>query len=381
MLTNNVIIESNLQKIIIATLNTVNVFFWLKSLKSNKYLYINSSLGQLLKKDNENIKKTEIWSNLIETEAKVSLQKNYQQVIDKQLLRGRHKFKIFTPERDTRWLEEEFFIIEDNSISELYLVGFARDITATVNYEEELHEASIYFAKLAEKSEDVFWVRSPDYSKQIYVSPSYEKVWGRSVIELYHYSARWNDYLHPEDRKRLAEKISEERNASTDSKIKFYENYRIVRPDGELRYIIDCSFPIFSIKNELIGFAGIARDVTEKVSYENALQEEKEKLIRINRAKTNLLALAGSHLTESLASMSHCITYLHEREIKSDRKSELAEASQSLNALLELLVKMQELPKTQNEELLVEHILANVELFFNGTIELLGILARLCRQI
>lgn len=151
--------------------------------------------------------------------------------------------------------------------------------------------------------------------------------------------------------------------------------------EDEHKILLSYKNPLIDKEGEVIGILGVTVDITERKRIEEELISTKEKLSRVNQAKTKLLALAGDYLTESLDSIPQLITYLQNKETQSDRKKELAEANQSLNELLQLLAKIQELPKAQDEEVLVEDILSGVELFFHGTIELLGLVARLCRKL
>src|SRR5579872_2566331 len=111
-----------------------------------------------------------------------------------------------------------------------------------------------FFYGLAEKSTAVFWARSVDYKRQIYVSPAFEEIWGRSCQSLYENPAQWEEYLHPADKQQMIHKISY-RKPQTDPADKYEEIYRIIRPDNTIRWIKDISFPIYDEKNTHIGFA------------------------------------------------------------------------------------------------------------------------------
>lgn len=142
---------------------------------------------------------------------------------------------------------------------------------------------------LSERSSEVFWIRNADYTKLIYISPAYEMIWQRSAKELYNYPERWYDYLHPEDRQCLDQSLKLRKpNLSMDTE--FYTEYRILRPTGEIRYIQDHSFPIFDEAREHIGFAGIARDVTDEKLLSQSLLASKNAAEAANRAKTEFLA-------------------------------------------------------------------------------------------
>lgn len=338
--------ENILPALISMALKSANIHFWFKPLSSNKYAYISPSLVQIATLSNKvNLMEDGPWKALISIEEQQRLTNNYIKVLRKQLDKGRHAFKILTQDKSSCWFEEEFFLIEEPVSGEMYMAGIARDITEIVNREEELHEASIYFTKLAEKSEDVFWVRDAYYKQQIYVSPSFETVWGRSMSELYNSPERWASYLYPEDKKRLAEKISGERNVHTDPEGKFYENYRIVRPNGELRYIVDCSFPIYSRQNVLIGFAGIARDVTEQIRYEQILQEAKEQAEAADKAKSEFLLNMSHDLCSPFSVILSMTRSLYDDEKNPVKKEMQGLVTNSARRLYALLTDILEIAK------------------------------------
>ncbi|MBP9726793.1 MAG: PAS domain-containing protein, partial [Gammaproteobacteria bacterium] len=141
---------------------------------------------------------------------------------------------------------------------------------------------------LSKKSPDVFWIRSADYSQQIYISPAYKTIWQRDPEELYQHPEKWADYLYPEDFENMQTSTSK-RNACILPEMEFHTEYRIIRPSGEIRYIKDHSFPIFDKDQIHIGFSGIARDVTDDVIMAQNLMKAKA-AEAANRAKTEFLA-------------------------------------------------------------------------------------------
>src|SRR3989338_8160775 len=102
-----------------------------------------------------------------------------------------------------------------------------------------LENIGSFLAKLAEKSISVYWLSSADLTKIQYISPAYEEIWGRSREALYQNPELWITYLHPEDAREhhpiqsMAERI---KIAGEDAR--FEETYRIVRPNGEVRWVM-----------------------------------------------------------------------------------------------------------------------------------------------
>jgi PAS domain S-box-containing protein len=150
----------------------------------------------------------------------------------------------------------------------------------------ELKNLGNFLTKLAEQSECVYWLSSPDFKNIIYISPAYEKIWGRSREILYKNPSVWIDYLVPEDVKyyhpihAMAERIAQEGDSA-----RYNESYRIQRPDGEIRWILDRGFPIYNKENICVGATGVAVDVTQIKLYEQALIEAKEVAERALKSK------------------------------------------------------------------------------------------------
>ena len=147
-----------------------------------------------------------------------------------------------------------------------------------------------YLEELVAQSGDVFWIRNIDYSEQLYINPAYEKIWGESCEILYSNPdpERWIQNIYSEDRKRLL-KDFENRNPEVIPGQKFFQSYRITRPDGEVRWIEDESFAIFDKKGNHIGFAGIAKDITEKKNRELFLEKVLDEAKAASKAKTEFI--------------------------------------------------------------------------------------------
>lgn len=137
-------------------------------------------------------------------------------------------------------------------------IGQAHIIVAIVRDITERKELRERFQQLVENIIEVFWMTTPDKSMMLYVSPGYEAIWGRSCQSLYENPRQWLDAIHDEDRQRVIEKAS--RQADGD----YHEEYRIVRPDGEVRWISDRAFPVRDDNGKVHQIAGVAIDITKR---------------------------------------------------------------------------------------------------------------------
>lgn len=207
------------------------------------------------------------------------------------------------------------------------------------------------FDELLNQTKDVFWVRNIDYSKQLYINPAYEKIWGLSQNSLYKHPEKWINTLYPVDRERLEKNIAK-RNPTVLPGQKFYENYRIKQPDGSLRWIEDESFPIFDKNGEHLGFAGIAKDITEKKNYEAFLKKAKDNAESANKAKSEFIANMSHDIKTPLSGIVGLAEILSLR-----LEGEEAEFAQYMMAagrqLLDFFDNCLELAKSEGSELII----------------------------
>ena len=122
-----------------------------------------------------------------------------------------------------------------------------------------LQESEERFRQLAEHIGAVFWLRDLGTGHVLYVSPAYEHVWGRSRESLYAAAQSFLEAIHPEDRERV--RLASEAPARGEG---LAEEYRVVRPDGSIRWVADCGFPIRDAAGKVVRVAGLAEDITDR---------------------------------------------------------------------------------------------------------------------
>ncbi|HXS68534.1 MAG TPA: PAS domain S-box protein [Candidatus Polarisedimenticolia bacterium] len=159
-----------------------------------------------------------------------------------------------------------------NQITEL--VASAVDITDRKRVEDELRETSERFHQLADNITDVFWMRTPDFNRVIYISPGFEKVWGRPMEELYSNPQKWIDFIFPEDRARVVSAFDELRKGG----LRLDIEYRIVWPNGEVRWIRARGFEVCDTSGRVARYAGVITDITARKQAEASLRKSEAQL-------------------------------------------------------------------------------------------------------
>ncbi|MEH1965580.1 PAS domain S-box protein [Nostoc sp.] len=183
------------------------------------------------------------------------------------------EYRILRPDGSERWIWNRGFAVYDDQGEVDYYGCIAEDITERKLAEESLRQSEEKFRNFAENTHAVIWIASPNSFRTLYVSPAYEKIWGRSCQNLLEQPESWIDSVHPDDRDRLT--IAAKQQLINES---VSIEYRILRPDGSMRWIWDRGFAMYDEQGKVQYYGGIAEDITERKLSEESLQESEARL-------------------------------------------------------------------------------------------------------
>jgi len=130
-----------------------------------------------------------------------------------------------------------------------------------------LSEREQLFSSLLVSVNAVLWAFDWETQQMIYVSPAYEKIFGRSAGLLLADYNEWRDSIYPDDLDYAERSLAE---VLVKGSIEDRE-YRIISADGQIRWLSDKCF-ISHQSDDRVIVVGIAEDITEKKHLEGELQ-------------------------------------------------------------------------------------------------------------
>ncbi|MGC9357231.1 MAG: PAS domain S-box protein [Anaerolineae bacterium] len=121
----------------------------------------------------------------------------------------------------------------------------------------ELRESEERFRQVTENIDEVLWLVEPDTGRMLYLNPAYETIWGIPLQEAPEYMDGILVNVHPEDQDRIPADLMTVWEGQE-------AEFRILRPDGQVRWLRTRAFPIYDESGRPYRLAGIAQDITEE---------------------------------------------------------------------------------------------------------------------
>ena len=170
----------------------------------------------------------------------------------------------------------------------LYCRFIWRDITRRKETERELRASEERFHQLADSIREVFWLMSIEGDEFFYLSPGYDEIWGRSRVDLMADPMSWVNSIYPDDIEQVIAHFERQKLGE------FVEyEFRMVRPDGEIRWIHARAFPVDDENGVPYRVAGFALDITERKRAEELSAQQQRQLILADKMASLGVMTAG----------------------------------------------------------------------------------------
>ncbi len=163
--------------------------------------------------------------------------------------------------------------IDENRLAFLefkQMAGFANQMAADRKQaEEQLRQSEAILRQLADNLREVLYVYDPVANRFLFVSAAYETVWEMPVEQVMEKPTAFAERVHPQDWAVFEQAVRQEQEAEA----YFNLEYRIVMPDGRVKWIWARNLPVRGDNGAPWRTVGIAEDITERKSAQNLLAE------------------------------------------------------------------------------------------------------------
>jgi PAS domain S-box-containing protein len=241
------------------------------------------------------------------------------------------------------------------------VIAAARDITDRINTQRALTESEARFRQLAGSIDVGFVLRKLDPPEFLYVSPGYEKIYGYNPMTVLEDPAETiRRVVHPHDWDRVRDGYWTQGQQGSAAQAEF----RIIRPDGENRWIRATASPVVDADGSVRTIATTSEDITDRKLTEEArrLAIEAQDQAQDARRQAELMEKANSAKNEFLSRMSHelrtplnaVLGFAQLLDLDPLREDQQASVNQILNGgrlLLQLIDDVLDIAKIESDRL------------------------------
>jgi PAS domain S-box-containing protein len=246
----------------------VDQFLWLRDFDTRQFFYISPAYETIWGRSCASLYASPLsWRDAIHPDDKERVVQNVTKD-DPQAL----NYRIIRPDGAVRWVSVRTFPIKDESGRPVRTAGIVADVTKQRQVEAALQESEERLRQIAENTDLAIWLQQIDRPELLYMSSAYERITGKSLESLYSFPRSWRALIHPEDKDRVLAAVSKDPRENDEALV-----FRIVRDDGEIRWISVRAFPIYDRNGKAVRLAGVGADVTEQKRIEHALRESEQR--------------------------------------------------------------------------------------------------------
>ena len=251
----------------------INEVFWMRDLKTGRMLFVSPAYERIFGCSCDDLReRPESMLEVVHPDDRERMHRHQAAALDHSFVEPLEEaFRIVRPDGTVRWVRTRVFPIR-NSAGEIDRVcGVSEDFTEHRQADEALRESEALFRQLTENINEVFWMTDQKTGRILYVSPAYDRIYGRSRERLYGNQNYLQETIHPDDLDRVQRRISSSRTRPVTE----YDEFRIVRPDGTMRWIRTRAFPVRDSAGEVYRMCGVDEDFTERKQITEALESER----------------------------------------------------------------------------------------------------------
>ncbi|MBX3370877.1 MAG: PAS domain S-box protein [Nitrospira sp.] len=232
-----------------------------------------------------------------------------------------------------------------------------RDMTMRKVGEQRLRESEERLQSLLGSMEDVIWSSTLDLSTIHYLSPSVAQIYGRSAEEFVARPSLWLEVVHADDRA-LAEQALQDLQTRGELDVE----YRILKRDGEVRWVHDRGRIIKDAAGHPVRIDGITTDITERKRLQAQLRRT-ERVAELGTVASGMAHEIGTPMNVILGRAEYLMERTKEESVKKGLQTIISQVERITRVMNQLLAFARRRPVEHRALDLRQTIEDNVEIF------------------
>jgi PAS domain S-box-containing protein len=178
-----------------------------------------------------------------------------------------YEYRFLHADGTYRWIYSQLKLLRDAAGNPIEYVGYLIDITERKTVERALRESQRRYKILAETS-PVCIINTDAQMNCLYVNQCWSEITGLSLENAA--GTGWASTIHPDDR----ERVFPEWERAASERVPFKSEYRFVRPDGTIAWVIAQAVAEIGSAGEITGYVGTITDISDRKQAEVALRQQ-----------------------------------------------------------------------------------------------------------
>lgn len=228
------------------------------------------------------------------------------------------EYRIIRADGEIRHIREIGIGVYEKSGKRCESVGLMEDITERKQREQDLENRDAMARQVESISEIGHFIWDVNKDNYNYISPGFARIHGVTVDEYLQQVGSIEDdmaWVHEDDRERML-KIYR---SPPEVQLELNEEYRIVRADGEIRWLREQNSGVIDASQQIRQFVGVIQDVTDQKTIEQDLRESRDTLEMLVQARTHELASTVNQLKQEMEERAQVSRKLEDQNAELER--------------------------------------------------------------